>query len=218
MVAFPDDSCTMMVSSTKRSVDMNNEHVRKTIEEMVSQISTLERQLAKKRSTVNDLCEHMGEPPMFAEVAPAVAGTFGIQSDLYYTKPLATSARDVLQRRKAAGLGAMSLDELYTLMVKGGFKFEAKNDATAKRSLATALSKNPAFTRLPNDDIGLTEWYDLPAKSRGKPNGNKATAESPAEGATESVDAETDPEYRNDFADEGDRVAEKEQPRSPAKK
>src|SRR5262245_50158088 len=105
---------------------MHNEHVRKTIEDMVAQIRSLERQIAKKRSTVNDLCEHIGDPPMFEETASAAEANYGIHSGLYYTKPLATSARDVLQRRKSAGLDAMSLDDLYALMLKGGFKFEAK--------------------------------------------------------------------------------------------
>jgi len=181
---------------------MDNEHVRKTIEEMVTQINALERQIAKKRSTVNDLCEHIGDSPLFAEITP-VAANFGIQSDLYYTKPLATSARDVLQRRKTAGLGAMSIDELYAVMVKGGFKFEAKTEAFAKRSLAIALSKNSVFAKLPNDDIGLSEWYDLPHRSKVKGIGAKQAPESPTEvNPTDSVNVEADEEYKNDFMEE----------------
>src|SRR4051812_18956635 len=100
---------------------MNNEQVRELIADYVAQIEALERQIAKKRSTVNDLCEHIGDHPMYAEVSPAATANLGITSGLYFTKPLATSARDVLQRRHLAGLGAMPLDELYRAMLKGGF-------------------------------------------------------------------------------------------------
>jgi hypothetical protein len=194
---------------------MDNDHVRKTIQEMVEQIATLERQIAKKRSTVNDLCEHIGEPPMFAEMAASGAAiNYGVQSDLYYKKPLATSARDVLQRRKAAGLGAMHLDDLYALMVKGGFKFDAKNDATAKRSLSTALSKNSIFTRLPNDDIGLTEWYD-PPRNKAKANGGKPAPLTSLVGAGEG---DADEDYPNDFAGEESEGVENGQDDIPAKK
>ena len=106
---------------------------------------------------MNGLCGVIGEPPAYAETEPPTNGHFGIRSDAYYRKPLATSVRDILERRKAAGLGAAPLDEIYDLMKIGGFQFDAKSDMTARRSLAITLSKNPVFQRLPNGDIGLSE-------------------------------------------------------------
>jgi hypothetical protein len=87
----------------------------------------------------------------------------------------------------------MSLDDLYAAMLKGGFKFEAKSDVTAKRALAVALSKNTAFTKLPNDDIGLSEWYALPGKKKG--NGKSADS------TVEASEEETYDDYKSDFAE-----------------
>jgi hypothetical protein len=196
---------------------MEHAHVRKTLEELVAEIDTVEREQVKRRILANGLCERMGEEPRYPDVEPkATSGAFGIPSDLYYTKPLATSARDVLQRRKSVGLGAMPLDDLYAMMVRGGFKFDAKNDGNAKRALSTALSKNPVFTKLPNDDIGLTEWYDLPARAKTKAT---KTEQAQTENGGESAAAESDEEYQNEFADQDAAAdAAKGKESTPAKK
>jgi len=178
---------------------MDVETIRKAIPAMQSQVQELERQLLEKKRTVNGLCVAAGEPPTYADVDPtANSSNFGIQSDSYFGKPLAKAVRDVLERRKAVGLGAAPLNTIFDLMKFGGFRFDARNDKTARRSLAIALSKNPAFFRLPGgDSIGLSEWYgDL----RNKSDGPVAKKKTKARRAKATSHAENEDEYRNDFA------------------
>jgi hypothetical protein len=43
---------------------------------------------------------------------------------------------------------------------KGGYAFDNKDEAIAKRNAAITLSKNPAFMKVPGSgNIGLAEWY-----------------------------------------------------------
>jgi hypothetical protein len=121
---------------------------------------------------VNSLSKLIGREPIYTSVEPAHAGTV-LRTDEFYGKALTAVARTLLERRNAAGLGAVSVDALYSDLVRGGFQFDAKNEANAKRSLAIQLAKNSyLFHRLPNGDWGLVNWYEkLPAKT--KANGNK---------------------------------------------
>ena len=172
---------------------MDAEHVSRTIEMVQSQILNLEKQLSEKKRMVNGLCALVDRPAVYADTDPSAEMAVGIRSDEFYGRPLASVVKAILQKREAARLGAASLDELYDAMIRGGFKFEAKNDGTAKRSLAISISKNAAFHRVPNGNIGLTAWY--PEAKRG--NGTKAENN----GQAREVD---DDSYHNDFAEQSD--------------
>lgn len=83
-----------------------------------------------------------------------------IRNDQFYGQPLATAIREFLQMRKAAGGGAASVKEIYDALVRGGFKFEARDDVNAQRGLRQSLTKNSiTFHKLPNGNYGLLEWY-----------------------------------------------------------
>ena len=72
----------------------------------------------------------------------------------------ASAVREILEMRKAGGLGAASVNEIYDMLVTGGFHFDAKDDENAKRSLRISLTKNSAlFHRVPNGQYGLLSWY-----------------------------------------------------------
>jgi hypothetical protein len=176
----------------------HEQNIRNAIPALQSQIQDLERQLTEKKRTVNGLCKSVGEQPMYAETDTTAANNhFGIQTDSYFTKPLATAVRDVLERRKAAGLGATPLNVIFELMKLGGFKFDAKSDMTASRSLAIALSKNPTFIRLPGgDSVGLAEWYGE-VRSKSALGATKRDAKAGSSGQSDA-----DEPYRNDFAEE----------------
>jgi hypothetical protein len=146
------------------------DHVAKTISLVQAQVRDLERQLAEKKRMVNSLCELAGQPPMYASTEPSADGSVAIRSDEFYGKALATAVRKILEKRSHAGLGAASVSEIYDAMVKGGYRFDAKSAANAKRSLRISLTKNSVtFHKLPNGNYGLLEWY--PNAKETKPNG-----------------------------------------------
>jgi len=142
----------------------------KAIEELLGKLEEKESEVRKIKEVINQLCELDGKPAMFSDVGKiGSAGLAAIRSDQFYGKPLATAAREVLEMRKAANRGAASVDDLYEALRKGAFKFDAKDEETAKRGLSISLAKNTsAFHRLPNGDYGLVEWYPaITPKKRG---------------------------------------------------
>lgn len=196
---------------------MNDEFVSKTIEMVQGQILALEQQTAEKKRTVNNLCVAIGRPPVYAITEPNPGASVGIRSDEFYGRPLASAARSVLEKRAASSLGAAPLDEIYAGMLQGGFRFEAKNDATAKRSLAISLSKNTVtFHRLPNGNIGLSEWYPEARTKNGdkedRSTANKEAKRTAAKTTTTKRNkskndrTELSEPYPNEFADGSDEV------------
>jgi hypothetical protein len=168
---------------------MNDDPVVGTIELLQAQIREMERELVETKRTVNTLCKRIHRDPIYLNTEPS--NTVAQRSDEFYGKPLASVVRTILERRQGSGLGAASIDAIFSAMKNGGFLFEnAKNDGTAKRSLSVSLSKNTVtFHRLPNDDIGLLEWYpNAPQRTRG--NGSK-----------EKLPIDDDESYPNDFAE-----------------
>jgi hypothetical protein len=156
------------------------DHVAKTIALVQGQVRDLERQLAEKKKIINSLCELAGQPPMYAADEPVSNGSVAIRSDEFYGKALATAVRKILEKRAGAGLGAASVSEIYDSMVKGGYKFDAKSAANAKRSLRISLTKNSVtFHKLPNGNYGLREWYPNARDAAKGTNGSKVVAVAP---------------------------------------
>jgi hypothetical protein len=131
------------------------------INRLVEDITKAESRIAEQKRMVNRLCELAERPPLYANIDEPNAPQIGnIRTDRFYGQPLATAIRDYLQMRKASGLGAASVREIYDTLIKGGFKFEAKDDVNAQRGLRQSLTKNSAtFHKLPNGAYGLLEWY-----------------------------------------------------------
>jgi hypothetical protein len=134
-----------------------SEHVERTIEMVLNQIGDLEREVARKKNTVNDLCAIISRPPMFLEIAGASATQ--LTDDAFYGKPLAAAVEEVFERRKQAGQGAATVAEIYDTLIRGGFHFTTKNVENAKRGLYISLTKNALFHKLPNGSYGLLAWY-----------------------------------------------------------
>ncbi len=188
---------------------MDHDYVERTIEFLQNQIREEERGTAEKRRMANSLAGLIGRAPIYTNVEPTQAGTV-LRSDEFYGKALTSAARTILERRDAGGLGAASVDALYADLLRGGFQFDAKNDGTAKRSLAISLAKNSyLFHRLPNGDWGLVSWYEkLPPKARSNGGKDEKADRSEVEAAPQDGLAEP---YRNEFAD----VAEQHDGASP---
>lgn len=146
--------------------------VEEAIAELVREITAEELVTNAKKNTVNVLCGVEGRAPIYRLDEPAKApessSPLSFRSDAFYGEPLASSAKKVLEASKAGGGGALPLDALYEALKAGGFAFDAKSDATARRSLAISLSKNTAaFVRLPNGNYGLKQWYGRVVRQRG---------------------------------------------------
>src|SRR5690242_4277206 len=101
-----------------------NEHIQKTIDDAQRKLRDLEDAVRKAKEQINWLCHLAGQPPMFSDTEPAVQGNlFAIRSDQFFGRPLATVAREYLELRKSAGLGAATLEEIFEALSRGGYSF-----------------------------------------------------------------------------------------------
>jgi len=134
-------------------------HAEQTIVDLENRLKELQEELHKIKTAINCLCDVTGQPARYDEVEEKSSKSVTFRSDEYYGRPLATVITEVLDKRKAVGQGAATLDEIYKELVSGGCKLRGKNDGIRKRGLAITMGKNPKFHRLPNDTWGLIEWY-----------------------------------------------------------
>jgi hypothetical protein len=154
---------------------MSQEHVLPTIELIQQQIADLDKQLTEKKRMVNDLCALIGRPSIYSDSDLASRSTAATtMPDQYYGKGLAPVVRMILEKRKAMGLGAATVNEIYEEMTIGGYHFQGKNDDNNKRGLYISLGKNTStFHKLPNGTYGLKEWYpDIKETKAKEPNGS----------------------------------------------
>lgn len=137
---------------------MSDKHpIEATLDIFLEQVRELERQMAEKKRTVNELCQVLGRPPLF-EAVGAAAG-FSTRADEYYGRPASEVIKAILEKRQQASLGAASVAEIYDAMIAGGYVFQTANELYAKRGIYSILSSDPTFHRLPNGRIGLASWY-----------------------------------------------------------
>lgn len=120
-----------------------------------------EEETAGDKRFANRLAEKLGLPPVYAIVeATETSVPLSIQADQFYGQPLAGAIRTILEMRKALKQGPASLNDIYSALVAGGYKFETKNEENSKRGLRQSLTKNVGtFHKLPNGLFGLTDWY-----------------------------------------------------------
>jgi hypothetical protein len=130
---------------------------------LIKTIDELEGALAQKKRLVNELCKEYGRPLRFDEVESVRSRGVGtLKRDQFYGKPLATAIREYLEMRGPSdrgGLGAASVNEIFGALTEGGFKFDTKNEANAKRGLRIGLSKNTVTFHRVGESYGLLEWY-----------------------------------------------------------
>ncbi len=186
-----------------------SESMRQAIEELKKHIFDLENQVIDSKRTVNSMCRHIGEPPVYADAEMTVsAAAKALKGDEYFNKPLATAVRMVLEARRTSDLGPATTDELFDALKAGGYEFTGKEDV-AKRGLAISLAKNTTmFCRLKSGKFGLAEWYGLKPK-----NGGRKAAVAVEEGSDardEPIDAE-----QGQLALESQEAVEEASPRKP---
>src|SRR5437773_2529987 len=108
------------------------DHVRKTVDTLIERAEELERDLLDTKRMVNQLLTKvLHEPARYtlepdpAEAAP-VHGNWRV--DEFYGLPLSSAVKRILLSRKAAGLGAATVAEIYAAMTAGGYNFETKDE------------------------------------------------------------------------------------------
>lgn len=143
-------------------------HAEQTITDLEKRLKELETEEQRIKTAINCLCEVMGQPRKYEETTTERHQANDTRPDQYYGRPLATVTAEVLEKRREAGTSAATLDQLFTELSRGGFKFEGKNEGIQKRGLAISMSKNPKFHRLPNGTWGLTEWYPKAKENKEK--------------------------------------------------
>jgi hypothetical protein len=156
------------------------EHVKKTLNLVLDQVQDLERQVIDKKKTANDLCRLIQQPLIFQGV-DSFSG-FTVRSDEYYGKQIVEVIRSILEKRKAANLGAASVAEIHDSMLAGGYQFQTQNSSYARRGIYSVLAGNDVFHRLPNGRTGLAEWYPA-ARTAQEQNGGKRKTGHKAAGA-----------------------------------
>src|SRR5687768_9221413 len=102
-----------------------SEHIHKTLELVVAQIRQHEEQAAQKKQMANNLCELAGIVHMYPDEQASATMLRPLAADSYYGKELVTVVGEVLERRKRAGLGAPTANDIYDSMKAGGYDFVA---------------------------------------------------------------------------------------------
>jgi hypothetical protein len=126
------------------------------IEALEEDLVRQETEVADTKRMINSLRRRMGLEPLYAD---ETAQSSTLRPDQFYGKPLATAAREYLERRKQACL----VDEVLQGLKKGGFDFKGTGwkEKDYLRMLAISMAKNNLlFHKLPNGTFGLLNWYD----------------------------------------------------------
>jgi hypothetical protein len=163
-----------------------NEAFARAISELQEQMKPLEEQirpvteqLTIKKKLINQLCAAAGGNPMYPDVEGEQVPTVGlgpILTDQYFGRPTATVVKEILERRKQSGMGAILLNDLFEAMKAGGFEFDSKDPETARRGVSITLGKNPAFIKIPSTGAwGLAEWYPNARRNKATANATAST-------------------------------------------
>lgn len=154
-------------------------------------ISPLRQQLAAKEAelvplkiTANELCKLAGLPLEFtidgpSSAAPAAAShasRLTIRPDQFFNKDLSEAVVEFLSARRTINGDTPSpatVDEIYTALISGGFKFNGTSDANKKNALKTALTRNTTQMAKIGDDLyGLRKWYGMRASRKSSGDGD----------------------------------------------
>lgn len=164
-----------------------NDDILNTIEVLTKRVVGKEEEANKLKKLVNELCEQAGVATRYPNIIEAGASIGSIRPDQYYGQPLTAAIRSYLEQRKASGLGAAALTEIYSAIRDGGYKFETKSEDIAQISVGNTLRKSSSiFHRLPNGQYGLLTWYP---SAKAKPESEASTKKNHVETDSREVTA-----------------------------
>jgi hypothetical protein len=131
-----------------------------TLADLEKLVEEHESNAIRVKTIINELCRKNGLPERYpAQTLQRSSGGFRIRSDQFHARPLATCLKEFLELRRNADLGPAAANEIFEALLKGGFSFGGKTEDINRAMVYNALTKNPAFYRLPNKQWGLREWY-----------------------------------------------------------
>lgn len=150
------------------------EHIDKTIADLQGQLREAEETVKKIKLTINQLCELSGRSIMYTDAEETTTHQVQqhITPDMFYGQPLARAMRQILEMRKAAGIGPATPKEIYEALIDGGYAFETSNVQNRMTTVRISLRKSSnIFHRLPDGKrYGLLAWY--PKAKNKKSNDN----------------------------------------------
>lgn len=146
------------------------DHFQQSIAALQKTLAEHEQKVVDTKRLINALAEAAGQDPIYSVEHSGEESLAAIKSDSFYGQPLARCVRQILDMRKASGLSAASVREIFDALKQGGFEFpRAKSDKIAMDSMRISLGKmSHTFHKLPNGNYGLIEWY--PAVKQAKSN------------------------------------------------
>jgi len=175
-----------------------SDDIRNTIEVLAKKVAAKEEEANKLKKLINELCAEENIQVRYPNIVE-VSGSLGaLRADQFYGQTLTAAIRNYLEQRKASGLGAASLNDIYAAIRDGGYKFESKNEDNAKISVGNTLRKSSSiFHRLPNGQYGLLVWYpsakakpeEVPTKKKSNRTKRSAVPSGDAEAETASGEA-----------------------------
>ena len=137
-----------------------NDDILSTIDVLANRVKAKEEEANKLKKLVNELCAEAGIDQRYSVVSESGGISTSIRSDQFYGVTLPAAIRNYLESRKAAGLGAAPVDEIYRAVKAGGYKFETASEENAKTGVRNALrTTSSIFHRVPNGHYGLLSWY-----------------------------------------------------------
>src|SRR5262245_4781566 len=164
MCVFPLSGCSASdrifgdTQGDGRQIMADTEHIKKTLNLMLSQIEDEERATSEKKRAANELSRLLKEEPVFPDVDASTSALM-TRPDEYYGRQMPDVIRTILEKRQKEQLGAATVSEIYGAMVQGGFQFFAKSEAYAKRGVYGILGATKDFHKLPDGRYGLASWY-----------------------------------------------------------
>jgi len=130
------------------------------VQARIQQLQTVLEGLLQLRAQIS------GAAPLPSPSGNRQASETEVQHDTFFGMTIGDAAKKYLAMMKAT----KSTAEIAEGLERGGLKHSSKSFTTTVRSI---LGANESFTRVPNGDWGLTEWYSGMRKER-KPKAKPA--------------------------------------------
>ena len=163
----------------RSQINRMSDDVINTVEALAHKVRAKEEEANKLKKLVNELCAETGVQIRYPDISETGTTLAAIRPDQFYGQTLTAAIRNYFERRKASGLGAASVAEIFKAIRDGGYKFETNSEDNAKISVGNALRKTSSiFHRLPNGHYGLLAWYpSAKAKPESAPTKGKSKRE-----------------------------------------
>jgi hypothetical protein len=149
------------ITNTRKEAPMADERAiaeqgQALIDMLRTQIADVERDTAERKKLVNTMCRAINKPALYRDEELSVQPV--VDEEQFYGITLADALVESLRWRRAAGLGAPTVDELMELLKRGGFNSKS-TEGNFRRAILATLRKDSQFHKLPRGRYGMAAWY-----------------------------------------------------------